>query len=139
MLGNAFNRQGDAVAAANAYSRAEEIDPEDPRYPLMAGNAAFNAERYDEALEAFARCRDQALLEEDNGMASSAFFNMGNTYYMLGFLEDAVIAYDRAIELDELHEQAKEYRGIVLEQLADDADSPVDEGSGADDAVPADR
>ena len=38
---------------------------------------------------------------------------------MLDHLEDAIAAYDRAIELDERYDKAREYREIVMEILAE--------------------
>ena len=81
---------------------------------------------------AFARLRRAwpALKQEDTGQAASSLLNMGNTRYMLGQLEDAIDAYDAALELDEEYEKALEYRGIVAGILAEEAD---EEAAGAED------
>ena len=114
-LGRALSGRGDAVGAAEAFERAAELDPVDPRYPLMAGNAWSSAERHPAALDAFDRARRIALEGDDPGQAATAVFNMGNTWYRLDDLEEAVASYELAIELDETYDRAREYRDIVME------------------------
>jgi len=116
-LGNALLGEGDAVAAAEAFAQAEALDPGDLRHPLLLGEALYRAERFTLALDAFDRAAKTALEQGDAGQAATATFNLGNTWYMLDQLEDAVAAYDRAIELDERYDKAREYREIVMEIL----------------------
>ena len=118
-LGTALLGDGDAVAAAEAFEQAESLDPEDIRHPLLLGEALYRAERFTLALDAFDRAAKTAMAQGDDGQAATATFNLGNTWYMLDHLEDAIAAYDRAIELDERYDKAREYREIVMEILAE--------------------
>lgn len=121
-LGVALRRRGDAVVAAEAFGRAGELDPDDLRYPFMEGLAAFDAERYSAALAAFDRAHRLALSQDDTGQAASTMLNIGNTWYMLGNMLDAVAAYDVAIELDPEYAKAIEYRDTVAAMLAEESD-----------------
>lgn len=48
--------------------------------------------------------------------------NIGNTWYMLGNMLDAVAAYDVAIELDPEYAKAIEYRDTVAAMLPEESD-----------------
>ena len=127
-LGRALRARQDSVLAAESFGRAAALDPEDLRYPFMEGLAAFDAERYPAALDAFDRARRLAEKQDDTGQGASALLNLGNTRYMLGQLEDAIDAYDAALEIDEEYDKAREYRDIVAEILAEEqADQSSDE------------
>ncbi|MBC03161.1 MAG: hypothetical protein CMJ34_07640 [Phycisphaerae bacterium] len=131
-LGRALRARQDSVLASESFGRAAGLDPDDLRYPFMEGLTAFDAERYPAALDAFDRARRLALKQEDTGQAASSLLNMGNTRYMLGQLEDAIDAYDAALELDEEYEKALEYRGIVAGILAEEAAGAEGEATEAD-------
>ena len=127
-LGIALRGRGDAVLSAEAFARAGELDPEDLRYPFMEGLVAFDAERYPAALAAFDRAHRLALSQDDTGQAASTMLNIGNTWYMLDNLPDAIAAYDVAIELDPEYEKAIQYREAVTELLLEEleeAGSPI--------------
>lgn len=129
-LGLALAAEGDAVGAAEAFEQAEVIDPADPRHPLMLGNALSSAERFPQALDAFDRARRVALEAGDEGQAATAAFNLGNTWYRLGHLEDAVASYELALELDDQYEKARQYRDIVrgiLEEARTGTDPDADQ------------
>ena len=126
-LGIALRGRGDAVLAAEAFGRAGELDPEDLRYPFMEGLTAFDAERYPAALAAFDRAHRLALSQDDTGQAASTMLNIGNTWYMLDSLPDALAAYDVAIELDPEYDKAIQYREAVAELLQEEAVPPPGE------------
>ena len=116
-LGNALLGKGDVIRAIKAFGRAVELDPLDPRYSLMLGNASFDAEDYQVALDAFDQSHRKALEEDDRPFAASAMLNMGNAYYMMDYLDDALAAYDVAIELDPMFEKAKSYREQLMSEI----------------------
>lgn len=90
----------------------------------MEGLAAFDAERYPAALAAFDRAHRLALSQDDTGQAASTMLNIGNTWYMLDNLPDAIAAYDVAIELDPEYDKAIQYREAVAELLLEEAAPP---------------
>ena len=116
-LGNALLGKGDVIQAINAFGKAKKLDPLDPRYSFMLGNALFDAEDYQPALDAFDQSLRKAIEEDDLPFAASAMLNMGNTYFMMDYLDDALGAYDRAIELDPMFEKAKNYREQLLSEI----------------------
>ena len=128
-LGNALFKQGKVIRAIQAYGNAEELDSLDARYPLQLGIVEFEAENYSEALSAFDRAFRLALDEDDQLFAATAKLNMGNTYFMLDYLEDALVAYEEALELDPNYSKAADYRDAVLEEIAyRNSQSEVDAG-----------
>ncbi len=134
-LGLAFLGDNDAVEAAKAFEQAETLDPDDIRHPLLLGEALYRAERFTLALDAFDRAAKTALAQGDSGQAATATFNLGNTWYMLDQLEEAIVAYDRAIELDERYDKAREYREIVMEILAERRSEEVGASDQSEDAA----
>ncbi|MCH2161209.1 MAG: tetratricopeptide repeat protein [Phycisphaerales bacterium] len=128
-LGNALFKQGKVIRAIQAYANAEELDPLDSRYPLQLGIVEYEAENYTEALAAFDRAMRIAIDQDDRLFAATAMLNMGNTYFMLDYLEDALAAYEQAVELDPNYAKAREYRAAILEEIAyRNSQSEVDAG-----------
>jgi len=72
------------LICAGAASEAETF--------FQKGNSAYQAENYAEAVEIY-----QALL--DNGYHSGAlYYNLGNAYYKLGEIGEAILNYRRALK-----------------------------------------
>ncbi len=144
-LGIALRGRRDAVLASEAFGRAGQLDPDDLRYPFKEGLAAFDAERYPEALSAFDRAHRVALAQDDIGQAASTMLNIGNTWYMLGNLQDALTAYEAAIDLDPEYEKAIQYRNTVADLIVEESaprpevprSNPVPDQSEAEDGRPA--
>jgi tetratricopeptide (TPR) repeat protein len=135
-LGNALLARDEPRPAAEAFERAERLAPTDPRYPLMHGNARSLLEDFAGAAASFERTYGLALAEDNRPFASTAQFNLGNALYGLDRLEDALAAYERAIELDPTHGKARLARGWLREDLGlDPPPAPVQSAPG--DGAPA--
>jgi tetratricopeptide (TPR) repeat protein len=109
-LGNARLWSGDPAAALPAYRRAVEIGGGDPRFLLMYGNTLADLGREEEGLEQLDQAAAIALAEDDEGLAAVAFFNLGNGFFRLDRLEEAIAAYDESLRLRPLHPQTRYWR-----------------------------
>ena len=109
-LGNAHLWSGDPAAALPAYRRAVEIGGGDPRFLLMYGNTLADLGREEEAIEQLDIAATIALGEDDLGLAAVGFFNLGNGFFRLGRLEEAIVAYDESLRLRPMHRDAGYWR-----------------------------
>lgn len=85
--------RGDFEAAARAYHRASEVEPDNPRVWLALGRAEMAAERYPRAREAFeqvARLRPRAALPR---------VLIGNTWELSRRYDEALLAYRHATQV----------------------------------------
>ncbi|MEY2714343.1 MAG: hypothetical protein RIT24_686 [Planctomycetota bacterium] len=116
-LGNAQSALGDREAAVMSYLQAESIEPDDPVHALMIGNAHAALGQFDDAIADFERCHAIALRQNDQISAAAAQFNRGNALYRRGRVEDALAAYEAALELDPRHGKAQTARGWIRQDL----------------------
>lgn len=80
---------------------------------FAAGNEAYNAEKYEEAISAYQGVLSQEL------ESSAIYFNLGNAYYKRGQLAPAMLNYERALKLSPLDEDIKQNIGVVQKGLID--------------------
>jgi len=134
-----WDELGKPGRALRLYTRALDLEDTDPEIWKAKGNAHFNLEELDLAIE----CYDAALnLDINNeevwnnrgftfftagfmGVAidcygqavrinpayKHAWYNLGYTYHQMDQLEDAITAYERAIEIDDEDEILLNNRG----------------------------
>ncbi len=93
--GYCLHRCDRPLEAAKAYERALAMDPSDTKSRYNLGLALVSAGEYTEALEAF---RVLGELETDSYRVP---FNTGVCHQNLDHHEEALIAYEMAIEIDE--------------------------------------
>jgi Ca-activated chloride channel family protein len=101
-------RAGKFVPAQKEFERLAEADKKgDARLIFDAGDAAYRATNYDEAL----KCFTAALASQDVKLQQKAYFNIGNVQYRLGEQakdldgvqqqwEEAIKSYQDAVTLD---------------------------------------
>jgi len=70
--------------------------PDDAHLALHLGSAHFQMKNYAEAEKSFS----QAALAGETAVREQALYNLGNTAYRQGKLQDAVEWYRQALELD---------------------------------------
>lgn len=61
-----------------------------------------------------------------DGTSSSLYYNLGNAYYRLGQLGDAIVCYERALRLDPTNDDAKINLAFVNSKIID---KPIDRGT----------
>ncbi len=98
-LGEARLRLGEAAAARDALARAIALEPSDPRYPLLLGNALVDLGETEASMVPFVQAATLALAEDDLNLAAVARFNLGNSLFRLDRIEEAIEAYVAALDL----------------------------------------
>ena len=115
-------RYGDPWEAyeAGAYDQAVQgfIDrqverPDEPALGLNLGSAYFGMRDYERADQAFG----QAALAADPTLRQQALYNLGNSAYRQGRLEESVALYQTALELDPDDEDAKFNLEFVRDEI----------------------
>jgi len=71
-----------------------------PEAVFALGNERYEAGDYDGAIEAYGSLVERGAIDND------LFYNMGNAYYEVGLLGNAVLYYERALRLEPRHEDA---------------------------------
>ncbi len=87
--------------------------PTNPRLFLNLGSAHYQMKNYPEAEKAF----NQALLLGDDGIRQQATYNLGNTAFRLGKLDEAIDWYKRSLEIDPNDEDTKFNLEFVRDEI----------------------
>lgn len=91
--------------------------------PLQAATMAEADALYANGNYTEAAMQYQTILEEGR-VSADLYYNLGNTYYRMGKIADAIIHYERALRLDAGHADAKHNLAFV-ERLTVDKIDPV--------------
>lgn len=107
--GNRNFSEGDYDKALELYRQALEERPDSPAIRFNLGDAHFKKEELENASDSFS----QALQSEDPGIKSQAQYNLGNSLYRQGKLQESLSAYREAkhnleFVLKQLQEQQQE-------------------------------
>lgn len=98
----AYERE-DYTAAQEAFARAHEAAPADPRTAYALGAAEYQAGDYETAVGRF----ETAAATSDPVFRARCLYNAGNAYAQLGQLDKAAEAYERSLRLDPADTDAK--------------------------------
>ena len=108
--GQELAQEGEKNEAAEAWEEAlkhyrdAEIErPENPELSYNIGNAAYQQERYEDALERYFRALNSDELEHQ----ARTHYNLGNTLYRSGKYPEAIQAYQKCLELTPDDQDAK--------------------------------
>jgi hypothetical protein len=86
---------------------------DEPAEVFRAGNAAYEAGDYLEAISEYRRLVDAAVVDGD------LYYNLGNAYYKSNDLGNAVLFYLRSLRVQPRNNDAKENLELVRSQLKD--------------------
>lgn len=111
--GNRNYSEGDYDKALELYREALEESPDSPAIRFNLGDAQFKKEEMEDAADSFSR----ALQSEDPGIKSRAQYNLGNSLYRQGKLQESLSAYREALKLAPGDRDAKHNLEFVLKQL----------------------
>lgn len=111
--GNRLYEEGRFAEAHEKYLEALLEAPDSPVIRFNDGNALYQGEDYESALESF-----RAAVESgDPELASAAWYNLGNTLYRQGALPESLEAFKQALRADPADADAKHNLERVLEQM----------------------
>lgn len=111
--GNRLYEEGRFAEAHEKYLEALLEAPDSPIIRFNDGNALYQGENYESALESF-----RAAVESgDPELASAAWYNLGNTLYRQGALPESLDAFKQALRADPGDADAKHNLERVLEQM----------------------
>jgi len=104
---------GEYDKALQGFTDLQVEHPEDPSLALHLGSAHYQMKNYTEAEKNFG----QAALGGDEQVRERAMYNLGNTAYRQGKLQDAVEWYRQALEIDPNDEDAKYNLEFVRDEI----------------------
>ena len=99
--------------ALQGFTELQVERPEEPALALNLGSAYFGMRDYERADQEFGR----AALAADPALRQQAIYNLGNSAYRQGRLEEAVALYQSALELDPDDEDAKFNLEFVRDEI----------------------
>ena len=124
--GNKHFKEGDYPSSIKEYEAALEKNPESDIIHFNLGTASYKKGDYDAASENL----QKSLLTDDPQLREKAHYNLGNTFYQAGIkhendnlnnaislLEKSLTQYERALELDQKDEDAKDNQDFVKKEL----------------------
>ncbi len=111
--GNRNFSEGDYDKALELYREALEESPDSPAIRFNLGDAHFKKEEMEDAADSFS----QALQSEDPEIKSRAQYNLGNSLYRQGKLQESLSAYREALKVAPGDRDAKHNLEFVLKQL----------------------
>ena len=111
--GNRLYEEGRFAEAHEKYLEALLEAPDSPIIRFNDGNALYQGEDYESALESF-----RAAVESgDPELAAAAWYNLGNALYRQGALPESLEAFKQALRADPADADAKHNLERVLEQM----------------------
>ncbi|MGD9498177.1 MAG: tetratricopeptide repeat protein [Armatimonadota bacterium] len=99
--------------AAESFTRALRIDPDNATLQYNRGTALYQAGQLDGAEEAFARATEGS----DDTLTRDAQYNLGNTRFRAGNYHGAIAAYKDALRLDPTDMAAKHNLELAQRKL----------------------
>ena len=117
---NRLYAEGRYAEAQVKYLEALRADPSSPVIRFNEGNALYQSQEYQRALEAY---RD-AIESGDPGLAPGAWYNVGNSFFRQQQLEASIEAYKQALRIDPNDDDAKHNLERALQQLEEQEQNP---------------
>ncbi|MDP7115185.1 MAG: VWA domain-containing protein [Myxococcota bacterium] len=105
---------GDYAVALTHYQQAQLDRPDDRRLQFNIADSHYRLEDFEAAEQAFGRVLS---LGADDKIAQRSYYNLGNTLYHQGRLEEAITAYEDALALDPDDEDALHNLEFVKQEL----------------------
>ena len=112
--GNEFYDQGKYDEALAAYDEALKNDDKNPSLHYNRGNVFYRQQEFPMAVQSFMNA-----LRGDLALKARAYYNMGNSLYRLGRLEESIEAYKEGLRLTSDDVDLKYNLEFVRQQLQD--------------------
>jgi len=125
-----------AVGIPQAAHAVEEqaVDVRDPRALWSLAQRQMQANEHEQAYRTFSEIADRAV---DPAIRLGARYNAGNAAYGAGRLDEAVQAWDRALELDPSLDAAQKNADAVRQEIAQRLQEPPPEEEESQDGEPS--
>jgi len=94
--GNRAYLEGDYQTALDYYHQAEVERPETPELDYNIGTTLSREQKYEEAVDKL----QKSLLTDVVENETAAHYNLGNVYYKMGDYQNAIMSYQRSLELN---------------------------------------
>lgn len=105
---------GQNFSEAEVYYKKSLEKDSDLKSNYNLGNAVYQQERFEEAIEHYESATSKAKTKEEE---SSAFYNLGNAYFQNQKLQEAVNAYKQSIRINPNNEDARHNLGMAKQVL----------------------
>jgi Ca-activated chloride channel family protein len=106
----------DYTEAQKQFIEAQIENPEDKRLYYNIGTAAYMNKEYEEAINHFSK----ALDAKDAGLRHNARFNLGNTHYQMGHMDEAIKEYEAVLKEFPDDREAKDNLDLALQKKQED-------------------
>lgn len=100
--------------ALETFLEAQIDNPESPVLKFDIAACQYKLQKYDEAATGYL---DVVTTAQDAGLEAQALYNLGNTMYRQGKLEEAVEYYKKTLELNAEDEDARKNLEFVREEI----------------------
>jgi tetratricopeptide (TPR) repeat protein len=101
--GNRLSANGNYQEAANVYHAAQVLAPDNAVIYFNSASALAASQDFEAAEAAL----QQAVARGDDRLAADAWYNLGNLYFSVGDIPNAVSAYRDVLRLNPNHENAR--------------------------------
>lgn len=114
--GNRLYEAGRYGEAHERYLEALRQDPENPLIRFNEGNALYQSQEFQRALEAYGEVAEAGV----QGLDARAWYNLGNALVQQEQLPEALEAYKQALRRDPSDRDAKHNLEVVLDRMQQD-------------------
>ncbi len=124
--GNKYFKKGMFKEALEAYEKAAQKNPSEPKIEYDLGAASYKAGEHDRAVEYF----QKSLLTDDEEFRKDVYYNLGNAFYYSGIgreetdtdeavkrLESSIGSFEKAKAMDPQDKEASENYDFVKKEL----------------------
>lgn len=102
-----------SLSAFNAYGQNNSNGTMDASEIIAQADSAYTADDFQKAIELY----NYAI--QSFGTSSKLYYNLGNSYYRMGQMGKAILAYERALRLDPANKDARENLAFVNARITD--------------------
>ncbi len=81
--------------------------------PAEKGDEAYSRENYSEAVSLY----EEAIKKD--GVSTDLYYNLGNAYYRIGDISNAILSYERSLRLDPANDDARANLEFVNARIVD--------------------
>ncbi|MBN2753825.1 MAG: tetratricopeptide repeat protein [Candidatus Goldbacteria bacterium] len=115
-----YNFKNNDDEAIKYFDKASQLNPADGANYFYAGLAYLRKENLDKAIEAFTKS-----IEKKYDEMSEAYFRLGQSYYKKNIFGDALINFEKCIDIKPKHLECRELLGLIYHKR-ENADKAIE-------------